>query len=101
VRLNGCINAQEAMPKGGELTIRTRVDAGRRAGIEIADTGTGLDPQAAERIFEPYYSTTPGGTGLGLALTRRIVRAHGGTIQAAGRPGEGTTFTITLPLAGR
>ncbi|MGB9624927.1 MAG: sensor histidine kinase [Phycisphaerae bacterium] len=101
VLLNVCINAQEAMPKGGELAIRTREDAGRRACIEIADTGTGLDPQAAERIFEPYYSTKPGGTGLGLALTRRIVRAHGGTIQAAGRPGEGTTFTITLPLAAR
>lgn len=98
--LNLCINAQEAMPQGGELTIRTWREAPARAGIEITDTGAGLAPEAIGRIFEPYYSTKPGGTGLGLALTRRIVRAHGGTISVSSVPGRGTTFTITLPLAG-
>lgn len=97
--LNLCINAQEAMPQGGELMIRTGRETPGRARIEIADTGEGLSAPAVGRIFEPYYSTKPGGTGLGLAITRRIIRAHGGTITATSPPGGGTTFTITLPLA--
>ncbi len=111
--LNLCINAQEAMSAGGTLSIRTRVGtlpaptggAARSARpapaalVELADTGPGLAPEARERIFEPYYSTKPRGTGLGLAITRRIIRAHGGDIAVTGSPGEGTTFTIALPLA--
>jgi two-component system sensor histidine kinase HydH len=96
--LNLCINAQEAMPQGGELTIRTRRDPSGRVCVEVADTGPGLDRTAIDRIFEPYYSTKPGGTGLGLAITRRIVRAHGGAITVTSRPGQGTTFTIALGL---
>ncbi len=98
--LNICLNAQDAMPQGGDLTIRTRIaDDGAGHCIDFADTGPGLSPENAERIFQPYYSTKPGGTGLGLALTRRIIHAHGGRIAASSRPDQGTTFTITLPAA--
>ncbi len=99
ILLNLCINAQEAMPQGGELTIRSDRSAPRMAFIEVSDTGAGLDAADVERIFEPYYSTKPHGTGLGLALTRRMVRAHGGTIAATSAPGHGTTFKVTFPLA--
>jgi two-component system NtrC family sensor kinase len=98
VLLNLCLNAQEAMPQGGEITIRTSQSGDRWARVEVSDTGPGLAPEVAEHVFEPYFSTKPRGTGLGLALTRRIVRAHEGTIVAASHPGTGTTFAITLPL---
>jgi len=65
----------------------------------VADTGVGIAPEARARLFEPYFSTKSSGTGLGLAIVRRVVEAHGGTIDVESAPGAGTTFTIRLPEA--
>lgn len=111
--LNLCINAQEAMPQGGILTIRTRAGHIALQGaasspnplanspaacVDFHDTGPGLSADALHRVFEPYYSTKPRGTGLGLALTRRIIRAHGGAVTVSSSPGTGAVFTLALPL---
>ena len=74
---------------------------GRAAGtveVIITDTGKGLSEEAAARVFQPFYTTKPKGSGLGLAITRRLVEQHHGTIEVAGFLGQGTTFTITLPV---
>jgi len=97
--LNLFVNAQQAMPDGGELMIRTSADAESRACIEVIDTGCGIAPDEMGRIFEPYFSTKREGTGLGLPTARRILRAHGGMIDAHAEPGRGTSFTLRLPLA--
>ena len=67
----------------------------------MSDTGTGLTREECERLFTPYYTTKQYGTGLGLAIVQSVVSDHGGAISAESRPGEGATFTIRLPLAGR
>lgn len=91
-------NSLEAMPEGGTLTILARTS---EDGVEIRirDTGPGLSPEAQARILDPFFSTKPQGTGLGLALTARILREHGGFLQYENRPlGEsGAEFRITLP----
>jgi len=97
--LNVMINATQAMSDGGELLLRLRA-RGRDAALEVIDTGPGIPPDAREKIFDAYYSTRPGGSGLGLPATRRIVRGHGGDIEVDGEPGRGTRFVISLPLAG-
>jgi signal transduction histidine kinase len=95
--LNLFINAQQAMSSGGELIIKTdRQDGG--AVIQISDTGTGIGPDKLGRIFEPYYSSRPEGSGLGLATTKKVVEAHHGTIAVRSELGKGTSFTIKLPL---
>ena len=96
--LNLIINAAQAMSDGGELLLRLSSDAGE-AMLEVIDTGPGIKPELREKIFEPYYSTTPGGTGLGLPTARRIIRRHDGDISFDSEPGKGTRFVITLPLA--
>jgi PAS domain S-box-containing protein len=95
-------NALDAMPQGGELTLSTQVQQERSIVIHVRDTGTGMPHVRLLRIFEPFYTTKePGkGTGLGLAICRRIIDDAGGTIEAASELGQGTTFTIRLPLAG-
>jgi signal transduction histidine kinase len=91
-------NAQLAMtPEGGELLLVTRSEGGH-AIVEITDTGCGIPPENLPRIFTPFYSTRPGGTGLGLALARRVVDAHGGTISVESELGKGSRFTVSLPL---
>jgi signal transduction histidine kinase len=97
VLINLLKNAQEAMPEGGEITITSRVK-GANAEISIADTGVGLAPEVAAKIFEPYFTTKAKGTGLGLAICQGIVQEHGGVITVDSTPGQGTTFTIQLPL---
>lgn len=110
VILNLAINAAEAMGETGVLTIRTGRGTGgamdardgasdERVVIEVEDTGSGMSPEACDRIFEPFYSTKGPGRGLGLAAVLGIVRAHDGTISATSRVGAGTTITITLPPA--
>ncbi|HNQ21518.1 MAG TPA: ATP-binding protein [Phycisphaerae bacterium] len=94
--LNIALNGLQAMPEGGTLHLRARAE-GDDVTIEFADTGVGILPEHRDRIFRPFFSTKPGGTGLGLSICNRIVRAHGGTLTFASTPGEGTTFTITLP----
>jgi signal transduction histidine kinase len=96
-------NAEHAMPDGGELLVTTRAgDPASGPGscsvlLELTDTGQGIAPEVLPRIFEPFYSTRPGGTGLGLPTVRRIVEAHGGTIEVASETGKGSRFTILVP----
>lgn len=97
--LNLLLNALQAMPTGGELTIQVRIEQGRCV-IRIIDTGHGMPPEVVSRVFKPYYTTKPGGSGLGLATTRKIIEAHGGTIGVESEPTRGTCFTITLPVFG-
>jgi two-component system sensor histidine kinase PilS (NtrC family) len=93
---NLCLNAVEAMPEGGELRVSV---VGRGATLEVAvtDTGDGIAAADVSHVFEPFFSTKPEGTGLGLALVHRIVQDHGGEIDVRSSPGLGTTFTLTLP----
>ncbi len=113
VLLNICVNARDAMPHGGTLAITTRTapyeevksrfplaDAGSYVEIRARDTGTGMDETTRRRIFEPFFSTKgPGrGTGLGMAVVFGIVESHRGFIHVDSRPGEGSTFTIYLPV---
>ena len=90
-------NAQHAMPDGGELMLQTRREEGE-AVLDVTDTGVGLTPDVAARVFDAFYSTRPGGSGLGLPTTRKVVEAHGGTIELQSVPGQGTRFTVRLPL---
>jgi len=98
VLLNLFINAQQAMPQGGDLIVRTDRQP-PWALIQVGDTGCGIEPERLNRVFDPYHSSKPKGTGLGLATARKIVEAHGGSITATSEPGKGTAFTIHLPLA--
>jgi signal transduction histidine kinase len=96
--LNLVQNALEAMPQGGTLTL-----AGRRmpthVQLQVRDTGSGIPAEQFSIIFEPLYTTKPGGTGLGLYIVQEIVTAHGGQVTVESMKGMGTTFTLTLPRA--
>lgn len=94
--LNLMINAVQAMPEGGELLLRL-CRRGKDALIEVIDTGPGMTEQTREKIFELYFSTKPGGSGLGLPMSRRIAREHNGNLTCESEPGKGTRFCITLP----
>jgi signal transduction histidine kinase len=95
--LNLLLNAQQAMPNGGQLVVRT---SGARDGValDLIDTGCGMDAHTLSHLFEAFFSTKRGGTGLGLATARKIVEAHGGQIRVQSELGRGTQFTITLPV---
>jgi signal transduction histidine kinase len=98
--LNIAINGCQAMPAGGPLRVVTsRVDD-RRVRVQIQDSGVGIAPEAREKIFNLYYTTKEGGSGIGLAQAFRAVQIHNGHIDLTSQPGRGTTFTITLPEAG-
>jgi signal transduction histidine kinase len=98
--LNLMLNAEQAMPEGGELTIQAlcerEVDS-RTVHLSLIDTGQGMQAEVRAKVFEPFFSTKKGGTGLGLATTRKIIEAHGGTIAVESEPERGTKFTIRLP----
>lgn len=94
--LNLILNAEHAMPEGGELILTTRLD-GDEAVLEVTDTGVGMTEDLQARIFDPFFSTRPGGSGLGLPTARKIVEAHGGTIEVQSVPGKGSRFAIRLP----
>ena len=96
--LNVVVNAMQAMPEGGELRFESTV-ANDMAEIRISDTGTGIPPELREKIFRLYFTTKAGGSGIGLAMTFRIVQLHDGTIDFSSEPGKGTTFVIRLPIA--
>lgn len=96
VILNLFINATQAMPDGGELIIRTKM-SDKNANIEISDTGTGIEPDKIDKIFQAYYTSRSAGTGLGLPIAKKIIDAHNGQIAVNSQPGKGTSFTITIP----
>ncbi|MEK7219730.1 MAG: ATP-binding protein, partial [candidate division NC10 bacterium] len=126
--MNVFLNAIQAMPDGGTLTVRAYQDSGGRRQkaegsetrgrsvlptadrrvppgwpsvvIEVEDTGPGIPPEHLDRIFEPYFTTKEGGTGLGLALAHKIIQDHDGSIRVEGGVGEGATFVVTLPVVG-
>jgi len=90
-------NALHAMPGGGTLTIKAEARPAMMR-LSVADTGSGMDPEALRRIFEPYFSTKATGTGLGLTIAKRNVELHGGRIHVESSPGKGTTVVIELPI---
>jgi signal transduction histidine kinase len=102
VFLNLFMNARDAMPRGGWLTIVTK-DHEAGVAVEIADTGSGIPPDQLSRIYDPFFTTKAigKGTGLGLSITYGIVQEHGGTISCDSSLGQGTRFSLTLPLAVR
>jgi hypothetical protein len=100
VFLNLFLNARDSMPSGGWLTIVTREDR-NAAVVEIGDTGSGIPAEQLSRIYDPFFTTKEigKGTGLGLSITYGIVQEHGGTITCDSQVGQGTRFSIHLPLA--
>jgi len=99
VVLNLATNALQAMPNGGTLCCRTHLlDGPPRVELSIADTGPGIAPADQSHLFEPFWTTRPEGTGLGLALCREIVQQHGGQIELDRQKGWGTVFRATIPL---
>ena len=96
--LNVVFNAMQAMPEGGELRFEASASEDT-AELRISDTGTGIPPELREKIFRLYFSTKKEGSGIGLAMTFRIVQLHDGTIDFTSEPGKGTTFLIRLPIA--
>ena len=110
--LNLVLNAVQAMPKGGVLTLaltagggarRTSnrpptVQGGRAVRISVKDTGTGMSRATLRRAFEPFFTTRPRGTGIGLAVVREVAERHGAKLTVTSRPGRGTTFTLTFEL---
>ena len=94
--LNLLLNAQQAMPRGGELTIQAAATPNGVV-LSLIDTGEGMAPEVVAKAFKPFFSTKLGGSGLGLPTTRKIVLAHGGTLDLQSEVGKGTKFTISLP----
>jgi signal transduction histidine kinase len=90
------LNAKEAMPDGGRLTITVQPSE-NGVQLQFIDTGMGMDQATKDNIFNPFFTTKDKGTGLGLAMTHKIIEEHGGDIQVSSSPGEGTTFTLKLP----
>jgi signal transduction histidine kinase len=108
VLLNLLINARQAMPSGGQLTLKLSHDTAlNMVELNVRDTGSGMTPEVLKRIFEPRFSTKngpdasgKGGSGLGLSMCRSIIEAHHGRIRVESAPGKGTAFSIKIPAAG-
>jgi two-component system, NtrC family, sensor histidine kinase HydH len=98
--LNLMLNAEQAMPHGGQLVVRTY---GTPDGVALGliDTGCGMDEATLARVFDAFFSTKRGGSGLGLATTRKVVASHGGQISVQSEPGRGTQVTLKLPVPAR
>jgi two-component system, NtrC family, sensor histidine kinase PilS len=97
VWLNLANNAFDAMAGGGTLTVRWRSAVDGRVVVEFADEGPGMNPEHLPRVGEPFFTTKPGGTGLGVAIAQRIVERHGGTLAFESAPGRGTVARVSLP----
>ena len=98
--LNLVLNAQQAIADGGQLVARTYPTADG-VGLDLIDTGCGIEPDACAKVFDAFFSTKSGGSGLGLPTTKKIIEAHGGSISVQSEPGHGTQFTIRLPVPPR
>lgn len=98
--LNLLLNAVQALEGGGQLVVRTR-PSGLGVVLELIDTGPGMDAETLAKVFRAFYTTKQGGSGLGLPTARKIVEAHGGTIDIESAPGRGTKVTIWLPAPPR
>jgi two-component system sensor histidine kinase HydH len=111
--MNVLLNSLEAMNEGGSLNVSTELlppdpslretdtsFARKRIRVSIQDSGSGISAENLGQLFEPFFTTKPNGTGLGLPITRQILREHHGTIEVSSEPGKGTSFTIVLPIAG-
>lgn len=96
--LNLILNAEQAMPQGGELTIQAE-SCGNEVALSFIDTGIGMTPDVRAKIFRPFFSTRASGSGLGLPTTRKIIEAHHGRIEVESEPQRGTKFTMRLPTA--
>jgi len=100
VLVNLILNAFEAMPAGGTLTVRaSSAGGGSAVTIEVRDTGKGIAPENLGKIFEPFFTTKPKGTGLGLAISKQLIDQQGGDLTAESEAGDGTVFRISLPAA--
>ena len=100
---NLCLNAVEAMPEGGELRIGAGIVSRQKTRwleVWVADSANGIEPESLPHIFEPFFSTKPEGSGMGLAVVHRVIQDHGGDVDVRSAMGSGTTFTLRLPLAG-
>lgn len=97
--INLCANAFDAMPQGGTLSVATR-EEDECGLIEVADTGTGIPTEDLERIFTPFFTRKETGLGFGLAIVQRIAEDHGGSVSCVSEPGQGSTFTLRLPISG-
>ncbi len=97
--LNLLLNAAQALEPGGRSGVKIAHDDGTIT-VSVWDTGPGLSAEARERLFEPFFSTKPDGTGLGLAVAQRIAAAHGGDVRAEAREPSGTTMRVRLPRHG-
>jgi len=95
--LNLLLNAEQAMPQGGEITIQAE-NRGECICLSIIDTGKGIAADVLAKIFKPFFSTKPNGSGLGLATTRKIIEGHNGSVEVQSEPGMGTKITIKLPV---
>ncbi len=96
--LNLMLNAEQALADGGSITVQAVVETPHVC-LSLIDTGKGMPPEVLAKMFEPFFSTKTGGSGLGLPTTRKIVEAHGGAIDVQSEVGKGTKFTIRLPAA--
>ncbi|MBX5481394.1 MAG: GAF domain-containing protein [Myxococcaceae bacterium] len=99
--VNLVLNAVQAMPRGGTVVVRTGVETrngARFARIEVEDDGPGIPPELVDRVFQPFFTTRAAGTGLGLAVVKRIADAHRAELTVRSTPGRGSTFTILLPM---
>jgi len=99
VLVNLFLNALDAMPHTGRLRVRVDGSSGKDPRIVVEDTGPGIAPEMENRLFTPFASTKPTGTGLGLSMSRRIIEEHGGALTATNLAQGGACFTISLPGA--
>jgi signal transduction histidine kinase/HAMP domain-containing protein len=97
--LNLALNAVQAMPSGGVLRFEARRAADRQIELAVSDTGVGISPEHLSRIFDLYFTTREGGSGIGLSMVYRTIQLHDGHIEVQSTPGRGTTFTMRLPQA--
>jgi PAS domain S-box-containing protein len=95
---NIILNAIQAMPEGGQLIIKSKTSRPDRITISITDTGVGIPEENLEKIFEPLFTNKAKGIGLGMAITKTFVEGHGGSIEVQSKAGEGSTFTVKLPI---